>query len=250
RGHPADVEAPPGDRGAQREPGVESLQEQPAGRPLPARARGLDRRLPRSLQLPLPVPLRLRRQRGAVEERRIRPPPPARPLRARYPAALRALRAGRGDPHGRTSRPSDLLLLAKHLDRLLGAGLPPERPGHPPAAEPLAGGRAVIRFVLRRILGIFPILLVVFTFSFVLMRVAPGGPFDAEKPVPPEVKRNLELRYRMREPWCEARFLPALQGVRSPDEERALRRASPWASRAERVCTGLFQYGWMLGNYV
>jgi len=108
----------------------------------------------------------------------------------------------------------------------------------------------VIRFVLRRILGIFPILLVVFTFSFVLMRVAPGGPFDAEKPVPPEVKRNLELRYRMREPWCEARFLPALQGVRSPDEERALRRASPWASRAERVCTGLFQYGWMLGNYV
>src|SRR5690606_27163342 len=88
---PADVVAPTGDRSAKREPGVESRHEQPAGGPLPARARGPDRRLPRSLQLPLPVPLRLRRQRGAVEERRIRPPPPARPLRARYPAALRAL---------------------------------------------------------------------------------------------------------------------------------------------------------------
>lgn len=108
----------------------------------------------------------------------------------------------------------------------------------------------MIRFVLRRLLGVFPILLVVFTFSFVLMRVAPGGPFDAEKPVPPEVKRNLELRYRMREPWCEARFLPELTQGLSPAEERALREGAPWASRAERICTGAFQYGWMLSNYL
>lgn len=106
------------------------------------------------------------------------------------------------------------------------------------------------RFILRRLASILPILLIIFTLSFVLMRVAPGGPFDAEKPVPPEVKRNLELQYRMREPWCEARFLPALSEGLAPDEERALRAQSPWASRAERICTGAFQYGWMLSNYL
>lgn len=106
------------------------------------------------------------------------------------------------------------------------------------------------RYILRRVLGIFPILLIIFTLSFLLMRSAPGGPFDAEKPVPPEVKRNLELQYRLREPWCEARFLPALSEGLTPGEERAVRAAKPWNSRLEKVCTGAFQYGWMLSNYV
>jgi len=106
------------------------------------------------------------------------------------------------------------------------------------------------RYALRRLLGIFPVLLVVFTLSFLLMRLAPGGPFDAEKPVPPEVKRNLELKYHLREPACEARFLPALAEARTPSAEKALRAESPWASRAERVCTGAYQYGWLLANYV
>lgn len=108
----------------------------------------------------------------------------------------------------------------------------------------------MIRFVLRRLLGIFPILLLVFTMSFLLMRAAPGGPFDAEKPVPPEVKRNLELQYRLREPWCEERFLPALAGAHATEEERAVRQAAPWRSRLERTCTAGFQYAWMLSNYV
>src|SRR5690606_40688174 len=100
----------------------------------------------------------------------------------------------------------------------------------------------MIRFVLRRLLGIFPILLVVFTMSFILMRAAPGGPFDAEKPVPAEVKRNLERQYHMREPWCEARFLPALQepGL-STEAERQIRAEHAGASRIEQLCTGVFQ---------
>lgn len=106
------------------------------------------------------------------------------------------------------------------------------------------------RYALRRILGIVPVLLVIFTLSFVLMRAAPGGPFDAEKPVPAEVKRNLELKYHLREPWCEARFLPGLEGAREPAAEKALRGAEPMASGLERICTGAFQYGWLLSNYV
>lgn len=87
----------------------------------------------------------------------------------------------------------------------------------------------MLRYALRRLLGIFPVLLVIFTLSFVLMRAAPGGPFDAEKPVPAEVKRNLELKYHLREPWCEARF--------------------EYESTTERLCTGVFQYGWLITNY-
>src|SRR5687768_1142350 len=94
-------------------------------------------------------------------------------------------------------------------------------------------------------------MLVITTLSFVLMKLAPGGPFDSEKPVSAEVKRNLELHYHLREPWCEERYLPALAaaGAMPRDEELALRATDPWGSRGERVCTAAFQYGWLLWNY-
>ena len=40
----------------------------------------------------------------------------------------------------------------------------------------------------------------VFTVSFILMRSVPGGPFDREKAVAPEIKRNLERRYNLDKP--------------------------------------------------
>jgi oligopeptide transport system permease protein len=45
-----------------------------------------------------------------------------------------------------------------------------------------------------------PILWVIITVSFFVMRLTPGGPFDAEKPVPIEIKRNLEAKYNMHLP--------------------------------------------------
>jgi oligopeptide transport system permease protein len=42
---------------------------------------------------------------------------------------------------------------------------------------------------------------VVFTISWILMRSVPGGPFDSEKNVPEEIKRNLAARYRMDLPY-------------------------------------------------
>lgn len=38
------------------------------------------------------------------------------------------------------------------------------------------------------------------TLCFVLLRAAPGGPFDAEKAAPPEVQAALEARYRLDQP--------------------------------------------------
>ncbi|RIK80154.1 MAG: ABC transporter [Planctomycetota bacterium] len=60
----------------------------------------------------------------------------------------------------------------------------------------------MIAFTLRRLWWLAVTLWAVFTITFVLMRSVPGGPFDRERVVPPEIKRNLERRYNLdRSPW-------------------------------------------------
>ena len=56
-------------------------------------------------------------------------------------------------------------------------------------------------FLLRRLLQAIPVLLVVITVAFFLVRLAPGGPFDAERAVPPEVLKSLNARYHLDDPW-------------------------------------------------
>lgn len=58
----------------------------------------------------------------------------------------------------------------------------------------------MLRFILSRLLQAIPVLLVVITATFLLVRCAPGGPFSAEKAVPPEVVRALEAQYRLDQP--------------------------------------------------
>jgi oligopeptide transport system permease protein len=58
----------------------------------------------------------------------------------------------------------------------------------------------MLRFILYRLLQAIPVLLVVVTATFFLVRLAPGGPFSAEKAVPPEVLRALEARYHLDQP--------------------------------------------------
>jgi len=53
------------------------------------------------------------------------------------------------------------------------------------------------RFVAFRLLQAIPVILAVITVTFFLVRVAPGGPFDSEKAVMPEVKAALEAQYRL-----------------------------------------------------
>ena len=56
------------------------------------------------------------------------------------------------------------------------------------------------RFVIKRLLGLIPTMFVIVTLSFIIIRVAPGGPFSSEKSVPAEVLANLEKKYHMNEP--------------------------------------------------
>jgi len=55
----------------------------------------------------------------------------------------------------------------------------------------------MIRIVLKRILLAIPVLLAVATITFFLIKQAPGGPFDAEKAVSPQVLENLNEAYNL-----------------------------------------------------
>lgn len=65
------------------------------------------------------------------------------------------------------------------------------------------------RFVLARLLQGAVVLWIVATATFALMRLVPGGPFDREKRLPPEVLATLEAKYHLDEPvWRQyLRFL-------------------------------------------
>ena len=56
------------------------------------------------------------------------------------------------------------------------------------------------KFVIRRFIGLFPTLFIIITLSFFIVRAAPGGPFDREKRLPPEIMRNIEKKYNLDEP--------------------------------------------------
>ena len=58
----------------------------------------------------------------------------------------------------------------------------------------------MLRFVARRLLQIVPVLFVIITATFFMVRFVPGGPFTAEKAIPPEILKNLEAHYGLDRP--------------------------------------------------
>ena len=73
-----------------------------------------------------------------------------------------------------------------------------------------------MRLVLARALAALPVLLVVATVTFGLLRFLPGGPFDREKALPPEILRNIEARYHLDEP-IHLQYLRYLGGLARGD---------------------------------
>ncbi len=67
----------------------------------------------------------------------------------------------------------------------------------------------MIRYTLGRLAGAIPTLLIIITLSFLLLHAAPGGPFDAQKQIPPAIKASIERMYHLDEPLYEqyARYL-------------------------------------------
>ncbi len=58
----------------------------------------------------------------------------------------------------------------------------------------------MLRLFLRRLFESIPTLLILIAVTFFMMRMAPGGPFDSEKRLAPEVEANLRAAYHLDEP--------------------------------------------------
>jgi oligopeptide transport system permease protein len=71
---------------------------------------------------------------------------------------------------------------------------------------------AMIRYFLVRLAGAIPTLFIIVTATFFLMRAAPGGPFDQEQTLPPEIMANLQSAYGLDQPiWTQyGRYLKSL----------------------------------------
>jgi oligopeptide transport system permease protein len=67
-------------------------------------------------------------------------------------------------------------------------------------------------FLLKRLIHGAIVLWVVITMTFVLLRLVPGGPFDRERKLPPEVLANIEAKYHLDEP-LQAQYLRYVSGV-------------------------------------
>jgi oligopeptide transport system permease protein len=74
----------------------------------------------------------------------------------------------------------------------------------------------MLAYTLRRIAMLVPTLLVIVTLSFLVIRLAPGGPFDEEQALPPEVKANLQAAYGLDQPLV-TQYLRYLRGLAQGD---------------------------------
>ena len=71
-------------------------------------------------------------------------------------------------------------------------------------------------YVLRRLVTAVPTLLVIITIAFFMMRVAPGGPFDRERALPPEIEKNVMAAYNLDAPLI-VQYWDYLRGVAHGD---------------------------------
>ena len=74
----------------------------------------------------------------------------------------------------------------------------------------------MLKFIFKRLLGAIPTLFVIISISFFMIRMAPGGPFDQERQLPPEVIENLNKAYHLDKPLHE-QFVMYLKGILQGD---------------------------------
>lgn len=108
-----------------------------------------------------------------------------------------------------------------------------------------------LRYLLGRLAVMIPVFLVVVTVVFFMIRFAPGGPFDAERTVAPEVMRNLQAKYHLDESLFQQylRYLGDLSRFDlGPSFKHANRTVNEIIAEAFPVSIelGLFSLGWAL----
>lgn len=64
----------------------------------------------------------------------------------------------------------------------------------------------MLRYALLRLLGAIPTLLLVIVLAFLMVHAAPGGPFDDERVLPPEIEANIAKAYQLDAPLPQQLF--------------------------------------------
>lgn len=62
-------------------------------------------------------------------------------------------------------------------------------------------------YAARRVLSALPVALIAVTACFFILRLAPGGPFDGERALPPDVLANLRAHYNLDQPLITQYFI-------------------------------------------
>ncbi|MFK7858419.1 MAG: ABC transporter permease subunit [Granulosicoccus sp.] len=65
----------------------------------------------------------------------------------------------------------------------------------------------MLSFAFKRLLSTIPVIWIAITVCFFILRLAPGGPFDGERPLPAVVKQNLEAHYNLDKSLLEQYFI-------------------------------------------
>jgi oligopeptide transport system permease protein len=81
----------------------------------------------------------------------------------------------------------------------------------------------MLRLILGRLAGGVIVLAAVATFAFFMLHAAKGGPFDDERNPPPEIKRNIEERYHLRDPLL-SQYTDYMRGVATLDFGHSMKR--------------------------
>lgn len=63
--------------------------------------------------------------------------------------------------------------------------------------------QGLVVYVVKRCFEAIFVIWVIASATFLLLRIVPGGPFDAEKALPPEIKANIEAKYNLNAPLSE-----------------------------------------------
>lgn len=62
------------------------------------------------------------------------------------------------------------------------------------------------KFIVHRLLAMLVVLFVISIVTFFILRAVPGGPFDRERELPPEIIANINARYRLDDPLFKQYF--------------------------------------------
>ena len=65
----------------------------------------------------------------------------------------------------------------------------------------------MLSYAIRRLLGAIPTLFIIITLCFFMMRIAPGGPFDSQRRLPPEIEQNIKAAYNLDKPVYQQYFI-------------------------------------------